>query len=353
MSARGSAPRVSGARALRRRTAAAAAATGIDVVATWVIGDVQGCYTGLCELLVEIAFDATRDELWFVGDLVNRGPDSLGVLRFVRSLGERARVTLGNHDLHLLAVAFGGHAASAKDTFADVLAAPDGVDLCHWLRVQPLAHFDAGHTALMVHAGIPHLWTAPRALELAGEVQAQMRGPKYADYFRQMYGDEPFRWHDGLTGMERLRCVTNYLTRMRWITAAGSIEFQHKGALAQAPVGYRPWYELQHPDNAALRVLFGHWAALDGRTTNARVIALDTGYVWGRRLTALRLEDGRIASVAAGARVSRAIAADTLPGSTPAGGKTAGTKTAGTKTAGRQTAGVRSGERPTRADESG
>ena len=268
-------------------------------MATWVVGDVQGCYAGLRELLLAIAFDATQDELWFVGDLVNRGPDSLGVLRFVHGLGDRATVTLGNHDLHMLAVAFGGHRPNAKDTFGDVLAAPDALPLCHWLRRQPLVHFDAAHDAVMVHAGIPHLWSARRALELAGEVHSALCGPGYADYFQTMYGDEPSRWHDDLTGMPRLRCITNYLTRMRWITPDGGIEFAHKGALSDAPAGYEPWYERLHPDNAALRLVFGHWAALQGRTTNPRVIALDTGYVWGRQFTALRLGDGRLVRVAA------------------------------------------------------
>ena len=267
-------------------------------MSTWAIGDVQGCYAGLMELLDAILFIPSEDSLWFVGDLVNRGPDSLGVLRFVRSLEDRATVTLGNHDLHLLAVAFGGQRAKDKDTFNDVLSAPDGLQLCHWLRFQPLLHFSDEHATLMVHAGIPHIWSVVRALALAEEVQAELRGVDYASYFRVMYGDEPRRWDEALTGMERLRSITNYLTRMRWIQPDGRLEFQHKGALSDGPRGYLPWYERLHPENTA-RVLFGHWAALDGVTTNPRVIALDTGYIWGRQLTALCLEDGRLVRVKA------------------------------------------------------
>ena len=269
-------------------------------MATLVIGDVQGCLEPLQRLLSLAQFDAQRDRLWFLGDIVNRGPDSLGVLRFARSLGERVVVTLGNHDLHLLAIVFGGHAAKRKDTLAEVLRADDGLALCHWLRQQPLVWFDADTRSFLAHAGLPHLWSVDDALLHAAEVQAAIRGPDFQHYFASMYGDVPARWEAGLSGMDRLRAITNYFTRMRWIRADGTLEFQHKGELSDRPAEHEPWFKLRHPDNAEVRLLFGHWAALDGDIDRAvDVVALDTGCVWGRRLSALRLEDGMRFSVSA------------------------------------------------------
>jgi bis(5'-nucleosyl)-tetraphosphatase (symmetrical) len=265
------------------------------------IGDLQGCLDELRDLLQAVRFSADRDQLWFVGDLVNRGPDSLGVLRFVRALGDNARVVLGNHDLHLLAVVYGRSGPKRKDTLSEVLAAPDLDDLCDWLRRQPLAWFDAGSGSMLVHAGMPHLWSVAEALERAAEVEQVLRGPRHREYFEAMYGDVPACWSPALAGMDRLRAITNYFTRMRWIHPDGALEFRHKGELADRPAGHQPWFALRHPAARDVRVLFGHWAALDGMTTGAvaPVLALDTGCVWGRRLSALRLEDGATFSVPA------------------------------------------------------
>lgn len=270
-------------------------------MATFVVGDVQGCMDALQRLLAVAGFDAASDRLWLLGDIVNRGPDSLGVLRFVRGLGERALVTLGNHDLNMLAVVYGSRGPKSKDTLHDVLAAPDLHELCDWLRQQPLAWFDAPSNSLLVHAGVPHLWSVPEALARAAEVEAVLRGPDHRAYFHAMYGDVPARWKPSLTGMDRLRAITNYFTRMRWIHPSGALEFRHKGELTDRPEGHQPWFEMRHPEARDVRVLFGHWAALDGRTQDAvaPVIALDTGCVWGRTLTALRLEDGALFSVPA------------------------------------------------------
>ena len=270
-------------------------------MATYVVGDVQGCMEALQRLLDVAGFDAAGDRLWLLGDIVNRGPDSLGVLRFVRSLGDRALVTLGNHDLHLLAVVYGRSGPKRKDTLSEVLAAPDLDDLCDWLRRQPLAWFDAGSGSLLVHAGMPHLWSVAEALERAAEVEQVLRGPRHREYFEAMYGDVPACWSPALAGMDRLRAITNYFTRMRWIHPDGALEFRHKGELADRPAGHQPWFALRHPAARDVRVLFGHWAALDGMTTGAvaPVLALDTGCVWGRRLSALRLEDGATFSVPA------------------------------------------------------
>ena len=269
-------------------------------MATLVIGDVQGCLVPLQRLLSLAQFDAQRDRLWFLGDIVNRGPESLGVLRFAHSLGERVVVTLGNHDLHLLAIVFGGHSPKRKDTLAGVLDAPDGLQLCHWLRYQPLAWFDAGTRSFLAHAGLPHLWSVDDALARAAEVHDALRGPAFKDYFATMYGDVPARWHAGLQGMDRLRAITNYFTRMRWIQPDGTLEFRHKGVLADRPATFVPWFKLRHPHNVDVQILFGHWAAIDGDVDSATgVVALDTGCVWGRRLSALRLEDGQRFSVEA------------------------------------------------------
>ena len=258
-------------------------------MATYAIGDVQGCYEPLRLLLEKINFDDDLDRLWFVGDLVNRGPQSLETLRFVRDLGRRANTVLGNHDLHLLAIFYGGHRTRKRDTLNDVLQAPDCEQLASWLRTLPLMYED--ERQVMAHAGIPHIWDLEFARLAAREVEAVIRGSAHVNYFENMYGNLPESWKDSLVGMDRHRAITNYFTRMRLISRDGTLEFSHKGKLVNVPKGYSPWFGFQPLVNKP--IVFGHWAAIDGATGLDQISAIDTGCVWGRHLTALRLEDGR------------------------------------------------------------
>lgn len=253
-------------------------------MATYAIGDVQGCYDELRALLEAVGFDPGHDRLWFVGDLVNRGPKSLEVLRFVRDLGERATVVLGNHDLHLVSEFEGFDRRRKDDTFGDVLAAPDARELIDWLRSRPLMHVEGRYA--LVHAGVLPQWTIARALELAREVQAALVAPQYRDFLAHLYGSQPDEWRDDLAGWDRLRLIVNAMTRMRFCASGGKMEFRAKGA--EPPPGYRPWYELRPPELET--VVCGHWSTL-GLKLTPRLAALDTGCVWGGRLTGFRLED--------------------------------------------------------------
>ena len=257
-------------------------------MATYAIGDVQGCFDELQALLERISF-SPADRLWFVGDLVNRGPQSLEVLRFVRSLGSSAVTVLGNHDLHLVAQHEGFERARPDDTFADVLAAPDRAQLVDWLRARPLMHVE-GELA-MVHAGLLPQWTRHRAASLAAEVAMALR-TDHREFLAHMYGSTPDRWRDDLAGWDRLRVIVNAMTRMRFCTPEGRMEFRSKAALA--PAGYMPWYEAR-PREAGLLVC-GHWSAL-GLKLTPQVALLDSGCVWGGALSALRLEDRRLTQV--------------------------------------------------------
>ena len=255
----------------------------------FAIGDVQGCDRELRELLKLLRFSADRDRLWFVGDLVNRGPGSLGALRLVRSLGDNAVVVLGNHDLHLLAVAFGSHRKRKSDTLDEVLAAPERDALLEWLISRPLAHAEGAD--LMVHAGLVPQWTAAQAVALAGEVSdALTRDPRAL--FAGMYGNEPDRWREDLRGMERLRFVINVLTRLRLCSADGRTDFSVKGEPPHPPSPLRPWFELRGRRSRDVRIIFGHWSAL-GLVVRQGVVGLDTGCVWGGALTALDLDQER------------------------------------------------------------
>jgi len=260
-------------------------------MATYAIGDVQGCYDQLMRLLERCDYDENRDRLWFVGDLVNRGPQSLATVRFVRELGERAITVLGNHDLSLLVVAAGAHKGHASDTFGDILAAPDRDELLDWLRRQKMMHVESGYA--MVHAGLLPQWSIERALALAAETEAALRGPGSGELLHNLYGNEPARWNETLTGYNRLRIIVNAMTRMRLVTPDGALQLGHKLGLDTAPAGYLPWYDA--PDRASrdTPVIFGHWAAL-GLLVRDDVIGLDSGCVWGRELSALRLEDRRL-----------------------------------------------------------
>jgi bis(5'-nucleosyl)-tetraphosphatase (symmetrical) len=258
-------------------------------VTRYAIGDVQGCEAELRALLKKIGFRADRDQLWFVGDLVNRGPGSLATLRFVRSLGANAAVVLGNHDLHLLAVAHGAQRRRKSDTLDEILSAKDREPLLEWLLGCPLAHSAGGD--LMVHAGLVPQWSAAVTLRLAAEVGAALRKDARG-LFENMYGDEPDEWDEGLRGYERLRFIINVLTRLRVCTAAGRVDLANKGEPAAAPSPWRPWFEHAQRHSRNARVIFGHWSAL-GLVLRPDVIGLDTGCVWGGALTAFDLDEPR------------------------------------------------------------
>jgi bis(5'-nucleosyl)-tetraphosphatase (symmetrical) len=262
-------------------------------VAVYAIGDVQGCHEELLRLLECLRFEPSRDRLWFVGDLVNRGPRSLATLRFVRSLGDAAVVVLGNHDLHLLAIAAGcGRGLRRGDTLAEILAAPDREELLLWLRYRPLLHRDTAVGCTLVHAGLPPQWDLTLAARLAAEVETLLRADP-ARLFRDMYGDGPVRWSPALAGAERHRFVINCLTRLRYCSAAGDLLLELKGPPAAAPRGALPWFEVPGRQSAGERIVFGHWSALGyyaGVGAGEGAVSLDSGCVWGGTLTALRLD---------------------------------------------------------------
>ncbi|MEA3195410.1 MAG: hypothetical protein QOD26_3743 [Betaproteobacteria bacterium] len=260
-------------------------------MATYAIGDVQGCYDELRQLLGEVGFRRGRDRLWFVGDLVNRGPKSLEVLRFVSSLGDAAVTVLGNHDLHLLAQYEGVEKLKEKDTFQDVLDAPDSRELVDWLRARPMMHADDSYA--MVHAGILPAWSVEMALELGAEVQAALAARNYRDFLQRMYGGSPDAWRDNLSGWDRLRVIVNAMTRMRFCSREGRMELDAKGA--KAPRGFLPWFETR-PASEKTTIVFGHWSQL-GLRLDERLAGLDSGCVWGGRLSALRLQDRKLYQV--------------------------------------------------------
>lgn len=263
-------------------------------MATYAVGDIQGCGTEFRQLLEQIRFDPSMDRLWLVGDLVNRGSDSLGVLRLVKSLGDAAITVLGNHDLHLLAVAEGVAELHRSDTLNEILHAPDRTELLNWLRAQPLLH--VGGDWVLVHAGLLPQWSVAQAQQLAHEVEAALRGKHYHEFLTRMYGNQPDHWHDDLTGYKRLRVITNALTRMRVCTAQGEMEFKFKGTVQDIPPGYMPWFEVPDRASAEVAIVCGHWSALQLKVT-PNLIALDTGCLWGGPLTAIRLEDRKLFQV--------------------------------------------------------
>ena len=270
-------------------------------MATYAIGDVQGCFDPLQRLLDAVRFEPGRDRLWFVGDLVNRGPRSLETLRFVHALDEAAVITLGNHDLHLLAAREGIRDERRNDTLRPVLAADDADELLGWLRKRPLIHVDPALDFVLVHAGIYPTWDVPQAVTLASEVQTLLAGEQYRELLENMYGNRPARWDAALSGFERLRFIVNAFTRMRFCSAEGGLDFKHAGPPGSQPAALLPWFEVPQRAAAAQRIIFGHWAALP-HFESTHLFPLDGGCVWGNRLSALRLDvdPPRLTSVACG-----------------------------------------------------
>jgi bis(5'-nucleosyl)-tetraphosphatase (symmetrical) len=255
----------------------------------YAIGDVQGCYDALQRLLQALRFDPLRDRLWFTGDLVNRGPESLAVLRFVKGLGDRAVTVLGNHDLTLLAHSRDHVAARERDTFQEILDAPDGQLLLDWLRYRPLLHRDSTLGFAMMHAGLPPQWDVQEAMIRAHEVEAVLRSDAHNAFLAQMFGNRPRRWSPDLSGYERLRFIVNCLTRIRFCSAEGSLSFKDKGPPGTQRNGYMPWFRVPGRRSTGEQIVFGHWAAL-GLHCEAGAFALDSACVWGGELSALRLD---------------------------------------------------------------
>ncbi len=272
----------------------------------FVVGDIQGCHAEFEQLLELIAFDPSRDRLWLVGDLVNRGPDSLGVLRRVKGMGDAAVTVLGNHDFHLLIVAAGHRRAHREDTLGAVLSAPDRDELLAWLRTRPLVVRDG--ELLLVHAGLLPSWTPAIAEALSREVEAMLASPEHEAFLRELYGDKPARWDDALSGYDRLRVVVNACTRLRFCTADDTMDLSEKRGPAYAPPGFAPWFAHPERKSAGVTVLCGHWSTLDLMLA-PNVLMLDSGCLWGGTLTAIRMEDRRLFQVPSRSPIAPANAA--------------------------------------------
>ena len=274
-------------------------------MATFAVGDIQGCFNSFERLLDKCGFNPAVDRLWLVGDLVNRGPKSLETLRFVKGLGDSAVTVLGNHDLYLLMVAEGGVKGRGKDdTLQPILDAPDCDELLHWLRHQPLCHLEGSHC--MVHAGLLPQWTTAQARTLAAEVERALQGSQYREFIANMWGSKPDFWSDDLAGWPRLRVIVNAMTRMRFCTMEGVMDFHAKGETSKAPPGHLPWFEVPGRCSADTVLVTGHWSAL-GLKITPNLLALDSGCLWGGHLTAVRLEDRRIFQVDCAAGESVAL----------------------------------------------
>ena len=261
-------------------------------MAIYAVGDVQGCLKPLKCLLREVDFSWKQDQLWLVGDVVSRGPDSLKTLRYLYKHRRQLTCVLGNHDLNLLAVASGLRPGSSADMLDDLLVADDRDTLLHWLRHRPLLHTHAGHT--LVHAGIPPMWSLDQARGYAEEVESALRGPQWRKFLLNMYGNTPARWKESLTGYDRLRTITNYFTRMRFLEADGSLDLVNKGALPSPGYKLKPWFADKKRATRGDKLIFGHWASLEGRAGGKNLFALDTGCVWGRHLTLYCLDSGEL-----------------------------------------------------------
>ncbi len=262
-------------------------------MAAYAVGDLQGCLEPLQCLLERVNFDPTCDQLWLVGDLVNRGPQSLETLRFLYSIRHALVCVLGNHDLHLLAASHNRERLKKGDTLSEILDAPDAPQLLHWLRQQKLVHYDEPRGVAMVHAGIPPQWTLGKALQHAGEVEAVLKDDQLLIPFLEgMYGNEPNKWDKDLQGVTRLRVITNYFTRMRFCTRDGKLDLKGKEGADKAPPGYAPWFKHKERRTKAVKIIFGHWAALEGKVSEPNIIALDTGCVWGGAMTLYNIDHG-------------------------------------------------------------
>ena len=262
-------------------------------MATWAIGDVQGCLSSLDQLLGEIAFRPEVDKLWLVGDLVGRGPDPCGVLDLLISLEERAVCVLGNHDLHLIAASFELQQVKAEDNLSPILQHPDRSKYIEFLLKQPLIHFSSEINWIMAHAGVYPWWSLSESLKLAEEVSFVLKGRNPESFLEHMYGDHPVKWDTRLSGKDRLRFITNVFTRMRLCNAKGQLDLKHKSNLASAPVGFLPWFDYENPGLGDTRVVFGHWSTL-GLVQKSRYLGLDSGCVWGGRLSAVHLESEHV-----------------------------------------------------------
>ncbi|MGG9845285.1 bis(5'-nucleosyl)-tetraphosphatase (symmetrical) ApaH [Klebsiella pneumoniae] len=260
-------------------------------MSTYLIGDVHGCYDELIALLAQVEFDPRRDTLWLTGDLVARGPGSLEVLRYVKSLGDSVRLVLGNHDLHLLAVFAGISRNKPKDRLKPLLEAPDADELLNWLRRQPLLQVDEEKKLAMAHAGITPQWDLETAQQCARDVEAVLSSDSYPFFLDAMYGDMPNHWSNELSGLARLRFISNAFTRMRYCFPNGQLDMYSKEAPEDAPAPLKPWFAIPGPVSNAYSIAFGHWASLEGRGTPEGIYALDTGCCWGGELTCLRWED--------------------------------------------------------------
>ena len=261
-------------------------------MATYAIGDVQGCFDELQALLSQIKYNCDRDRLWFCGDLINRGPKSLETLRFVKSLGDNAITVLGNHDLHLLATAFDHQKPGKKDTFDALLKADDAAELFDWLRHRPLLHHDTDKNITMIHAGIHPHWSIQKTQQLAREMEQVLQGDNHINFYQHMYGDKPFVWDDSLSGWPRYRFITNILTRLRYCDEDGKPALNAKGAPGSQASGLFPWYEVPNRKSQQDTIIFGHWSTLPqaGLSSINNTYAIDSGCLWGGALTAMRID---------------------------------------------------------------
>ena len=267
-------------------------------MATYAIGDIQGCYQTFRKLITKIDFDPSHDKLWIAGDMINRGPDSLSTMQYIMENQQHIQCVLGNHDLHFLAVANGCQQIHPKDTFSDILNSNMKEDIMDWFSHQPLAYFDPQQNTLMTHAGLPNNWSAKNAVAYSKEVSEYLLSSDKEKFYSEMYGNFPNIWNENLQGVNRLRYITNALTRMRYCHSDGSLELHEKSSPGNQPIELFPWFELENNSHSS-NIVFGHWASLKGNCSQAHIYALDTGCVWGGYLTALRLEDKELFQVTA------------------------------------------------------